>query len=165
MPGYIHEAPCTTFPMENSKQTSGTTTQTHESILRQQSTMWCQRRRFTCFAKRKEKTGEKTCNPSMLQALSIIAPDQANPTEATWKKIKPFLDCADSYPDALVTHRASTVILADHNDASYLSKQEARSRAGGHFYLSEDKRIPPNNHCTEKVGMGHGKGHFGPFPC
>ena len=32
-----------------------------------------------------------------------------------------------------------------HSNASYLSKPKARSRAGGHFFLSNDSTIPPNN--------------------
>ena len=37
------------------------------------------------------------------------------------------------------------MILAVHSDASYLSKPKARSRAGGHFFLSHDCDNPPNN--------------------
>ena len=37
---------------------------------------------------------------------------------------------------------ASDMVLAVHSDASYLSEPKARSRAGGHFFLSSD---PPNN--------------------
>ena len=32
-----------------------------------------------------------------------------------------------------------------HSDASYLSDTKARSRARGHFFLSNDSTIPPNN--------------------
>eukprot|EP00804_Cyclotella_cryptica_P025606 CCRYP_002839-RD/>CCRYP_002839-RD protein AED:0.54 eAED:0.43 QI:0/-1/0/1/-1/0/1/0/189 len=35
--------------------------------------------------------------------------------------------------------------LAIHGDASYLSEPKARSRAGGHFFLSFDETIPHNN--------------------
>jgi hypothetical protein len=35
--------------------------------------------------------------------------------------------------------------LAAHSDASYLSQPKARSRAGGHFFLSSSAEIPPNN--------------------
>ena len=35
--------------------------------------------------------------------------------------------------------------LAVHSNASYLSKPKARSRAGGHLFLSNDLTIPPNN--------------------
>ena len=37
------------------------------------------------------------------------------------------------------------MILAVHSDASYLSEPKARSRAGGHFFLSTNATIPPNN--------------------
>jgi hypothetical protein len=37
------------------------------------------------------------------------------------------------------------MILAVHSDASYLSEPKARSRAGGHFFLSTNAKIPPNN--------------------
>ena len=35
--------------------------------------------------------------------------------------------------------------LAVHSDASYLSEPNARSRAGGHFFLSFNEAIPRNN--------------------
>ena len=35
--------------------------------------------------------------------------------------------------------------LAAHSDASYLSEPGARSRAGGHFFLSNEAEIPQNN--------------------
>ena len=37
------------------------------------------------------------------------------------------------------------MILAAHSNASYLSESKARSRAGGHFFLSEDTTFPSNN--------------------
>ena len=37
------------------------------------------------------------------------------------------------------------MILAVHSDASYLSEPKARSRAGGHFFLSTSANVPPNN--------------------
>ena len=37
------------------------------------------------------------------------------------------------------------MILAAHSDASYLSEPNARSRAGGHFFLSTNCQYPPNN--------------------
>jgi hypothetical protein len=35
--------------------------------------------------------------------------------------------------------------LAVHSNASYLSKPKAQSRSGGHFFLSSDAIVPPNN--------------------
>ena len=81
----------------------------------------------------------------MLPALRTIASDQAKPTEATWQKVETFLDYAATHPDAIVAYRASKMILAAHSDVSYLSERNARRRAGGHSYLSENQHIPPIN--------------------
>ena len=37
------------------------------------------------------------------------------------------------------------MVLASHSDASYLSESKARSRAGGHFFMSKDDATPANN--------------------
>jgi hypothetical protein len=37
------------------------------------------------------------------------------------------------------------MILAAHSDASYLSETKACSRAGGHFFLTENNEVPRNN--------------------
>ncbi len=37
------------------------------------------------------------------------------------------------------------MVLAGHSDASYLSETNAQSRAGGHFFMSNDDAIPSNN--------------------
>ena len=45
----------------------------------------------------------------------------------------------------MLTYHASDMKLAAHSDASYLSEPKARSRAGGHFFLSSDTQAPANN--------------------
>ena len=61
------------------------------------------------------------------------------------KKVKQFLDYTASHPNVIITYRASEMVLAAHSDASYLSESKARSRAGGHFFISNDVAIPSNN--------------------
>jgi hypothetical protein len=61
------------------------------------------------------------------------------------KKIKQILDFAATHPDAVITYHASDMVLARHRNASYLSKSNARSRAGGHFFMSKNVETPPNN--------------------
>ncbi len=56
-----------------------------------------------------------------------------------------LLDYLATQEDAVLPYNASNRILAVHSDASYLSKPKARSQAGGHFFLSSDTPIPPNN--------------------
>ena len=82
---------------------------------------------------------------TMLMALSSIATAQSAPTEATMVKTKLFLDYAASHPDAVLTFKKSSMVLAIHSDASYLSETKARSRAGGHFFMSDNSADPPNN--------------------
>ena len=81
----------------------------------------------------------------MLPALGSVATQQGNPTENTMQKVMQFLDYAATHPDAIITYRASDMVLAGHSNASYLSETKARSRAGGHFFISSDTADPPNN--------------------
>ena len=61
------------------------------------------------------------------------------------EKCKLFMDYASTHPDAIITYRASEMVLAAHSDASYLIEPKARSRAGGHFFMSNNTTFPPNN--------------------
>ena len=47
--------------------------------------------------------------------------------------------------DAILTYKASDMVLAIHSNASYLSEPKARSRVGGHMFMSADNDIPANN--------------------
>ena len=58
---------------------------------------------------------------------------------------KGFLDFMASQEEAVLTYRASDMILAIHSDASYLSEPKSRSRAGGHMFMTGRKEIPSNN--------------------
>ena len=62
---------------------------------------------------------------TMLTPLSALASEQANPTELTMEKRLQFLDYAITQDDAILTYKASNMILAIHSDASYLSEQQA----------------------------------------
>eukprot|EP00956_Cyclotella_meneghiniana_P006601 scaffold8724_cov70-Cyclotella_meneghiniana.AAC.1 len=69
-----------------------------------------------------------------------------------------LLDYLASQEDAVITYNASEMILAAHSDASYLSEPEARIRAGGHFFLSSNAEIPPNNGAV--LNIAHIIKHF-----
>jgi len=81
----------------------------------------------------------------MLTTLSSIASTQAEPTEETMANTKLFMDYAATHQDAIITYRASNMVLVVHSDASYLSEPKARSRAGDHFFLSSNTKVPANN--------------------
>ena len=87
----------------------------------------------------------RAVDPTMLVALGSIATEQANPTKRTMEKVKQFLDYAATQEAAVITYRKSDMILAIHSDASYLSEPKARSRAGGHHFMSEDEPDPKDN--------------------
>jgi hypothetical protein len=87
----------------------------------------------------------RAVDPTMLVALNAIATQQAAPTERTRKRINQLLDYVASQEEAVLTYRASDMVLAIHSDAGYLNESKARSRAGGHFFLSSDVQNPQNN--------------------
>ena len=82
---------------------------------------------------------------TMLPALGSLATQQANPMQNTKKLVHQLLNYAATHHDVSITNRASDMVLADHSDASYLSETNARSRAGGHFFMSNDDAIPSNS--------------------
>jgi hypothetical protein len=47
--------------------------------------------------------------------------------------------------DTVLSCHTSNMVLAVHSNARYLSKPKAGSRAGGHFFLSSNTTVPPNN--------------------
>ncbi len=81
----------------------------------------------------------------MLMTLGSLATQQANPTTNTQKLVHQFLDYVATHPDTIITYQASNMVLAGHSNASYLSETNARSQAGGHFFMSNNDALPPNN--------------------
>jgi hypothetical protein len=82
---------------------------------------------------------------TMLPALGSLTTQQANPMQNTKKIVHQYLDYATTHPNAIITYQASDMVLAGHSDASYLLETNAHSRAGGHFFMSNDDAIPSNN--------------------
>ena len=87
----------------------------------------------------------RVVDPTMLISLGSIAAHQANPVEQTMKKLKQLLDYAATHPDTVITYQASDMVLAGHSNDSYLSETKARSRAGGHLFMSNNTAFPLNN--------------------
>ena len=89
----------------------------------------------------------------MLAALGSITTKQTSPTANTMRKIKQLLDNSATHPDDAVTYWSSNMVLAAHSNASYLSDTKARSRAGGHFFMSSDIAVPENNGAVHTVAQ------------
>ncbi len=69
----------------------------------------------------------RAVNSTMLVTLSSLAAEHASPTERTMQKCLQFLDYSATQDDAIVTYKASKVVLAILGDASYLSELQACS--------------------------------------
>ena len=93
----------------------------------------------------------RAVDPTTLVPLSALASQQSKPTQHTLDKAQHFLDYMATQEPAVLTYRKSDMILAVHSDAGYLNEDNARSRAGGHHFLSEDVPLPPNNGAIHNV--------------
>ena len=66
----------------------------------------------------------RTVDPTMLVALSTRVSDQTAPLcNLPWKRLHMcfWTTYVASYPDAILTYNKSSMVLAIHNNASYLS--------------------------------------------
>ena len=85
-------------------------------------------------------------DPNITVALVTLSSQQYKATKQTYNATLWILNCDDSNPNATIWYTASDMILYVHSDASYLSAPRARSRASGHYFLSDrspDPTKPP----------------------
>ncbi|KAK1740972.1 hypothetical protein QTG54_008224 [Skeletonema marinoi] len=87
----------------------------------------------------------RAVDSSLLVPISAIASQAANPTTDTLQQANQLLHYVATQEDAIITYSASDMVLNVHSDAGYLNETKARSRAGGHFFLSSNNDNPPNN--------------------
>ena len=98
----------------------------------------------------------RAVDSTILPCLGSLGSAQATPTEKIDAIVDHLLNYLATHPDATVRYHASGMILHVHSDASYLSKANARSRAGGYVFLSDayanpntppptDSPLPPSN--------------------
>ena len=83
----------------------------------------------------------RTIDSTMLTAVNKLGSRQARPTEAVLRDTMQLLNYAATWPNAATVFKASGMQLAVHSDASYLSETEARSRAGGVFFLTDRDKL------------------------
>jgi hypothetical protein len=85
---------------------------------------------------------------AMLTAISALASQQstATATDDTNLKLLQLLKYAASHPDALIRYSASEMILNIHSGVGCLNETEARSRAGGHLFMSSKPKCGHQQH-------------------
>jgi hypothetical protein len=82
---------------------------------------------------------------ALLATLSAISSQQVHATVNTATAVHQLLDYVATYPSDGITYRASSMVLAAHSDASFLTEAGSRSHAGAHIFLSKDDPIPRDN--------------------
>jgi hypothetical protein len=80
--------------------------------------------------------------------INVLASEQSNAKEDTANKVIKLLNYCKTHPGKKMCYHASDMILHIHSDASYLSENEAESRAGGSFTWE----TPPKT--TKKLTKG-----------
>jgi hypothetical protein len=85
----------------------------------------------------------RAVDPTMFRKLNRMATARTKGTQATMAEMIHFLNYAASHPDSKIRYVARDMVLHVHSNASYLTEQEARSRAGGHFFLSSNPKDEP----------------------
>jgi hypothetical protein len=72
--------------------------------------------------------------------INVLASTQSNATEVTADKVIKLLNYCNTHPETKIRYHESDMILNIHSEASYLSENEAKSRAGGFFYMGSDTK-------------------------
>jgi hypothetical protein len=82
----------------------------------------------------------RAVDPTLIMPINVLASEQSNATEITADKVIKLLNYCDTHPDTKIRYHASDMILLIHSDASYLSENEAKSRARGFFYMGNNNK-------------------------
>jgi hypothetical protein len=83
-------------------------------------------------------------DPTLIMPINVLASAQSKATEVTADKVVKLLNYCNTHPETKIRYHASDMILHIHSDASYLSENEAKSRAGGFFYMGSDTKTGKN---------------------
>jgi hypothetical protein len=82
----------------------------------------------------------RAVDPTLIMPINILASEQLKATEVTAEKVIKLLNYCNMHREIKIRYHASDMILHIHRDASYLSENEAKSRAGGFFYMGRDTK-------------------------
>jgi hypothetical protein len=77
-------------------------------------------------------------DPTLIMPINVLASEQLKSTEVTSNKVVRLLNYCNTHPETKIRYHESDMILHIHSDAPYISENEARSRAGGFFYMGSD---------------------------
>jgi hypothetical protein len=86
----------------------------------------------------------RAVDPTLIMPINVLASEQSNATEVTANKVIKLLNYCNTHPETKIRYHASEMILHIHSDASYLSENETKSRAGGFFYMGSNNKTDKN---------------------
>jgi hypothetical protein len=87
----------------------------------------------------------RAVDPTLIMPINVLESEQSKATAVTADKVIKLINYCNTHPETKIRYHASDMILHIHSDASYLSENEAKSRAGGVFYMGSstntDKKL------------------------
>jgi hypothetical protein len=86
----------------------------------------------------------RAVDTTLIMPINVLASEIPNATEVTADKVIKLLNYCSTHPETKNLYHASDMILHIHSDASYLSENEAKSRAGGFFYMDNTNKKRQN---------------------
>jgi hypothetical protein len=82
---------------------------------------------------------------TLIMPINVLASEEPNATEVTAYKVIKLLNYCNTHPETKIRYHASEMIFHIHSDASYLSENEAKSRAGGIFIWETAPKTTKNS--------------------
>jgi hypothetical protein len=86
----------------------------------------------------------RAVDPTLLMLINVLASEQSNATAVTADKVIILLNYCKTHPETKIRYHASDMILHIHSGEYYLSENEAKSRAGGFFYMGNTNKTDGN---------------------
>jgi hypothetical protein len=77
-------------------------------------------------------------DPTLILPVNVLSSEHTQATTTTADKVIKLLNYYATHPESKLRYHASNMILNIHRDPSYLSEREAKSRAGGLFYMGSN---------------------------
>jgi hypothetical protein len=77
----------------------------------------------------------RAVDPTLIIPINVLASEKSKATAVTSHNVIKLLNYCNTHPETKIRYHASDMILHIHSDASYISENEAKSRAGGLFYM------------------------------
>jgi hypothetical protein len=77
----------------------------------------------------------RAVDPILIMPINMLASEQSRDTADTADKLIKLLNYCNTHPETKIRYHASDMILYIYSDVSYLSERDAKSRAGGFFYM------------------------------